>query len=134
MPRPAPEIRVAVVTADVVLVAADETEIVQLDGISTVDPEEDVLLLAFFVCTTAAATTALTPRIRRGATTAGTLVGEANAVTKAASTTVDGAAYGRDNPGNVASQSYILSLQATGPVANGSVLSAILIAIVGAHG
>lgn len=134
MPRPAPEIRVAVTAVDVPLVAATEVVALQLDGISTENPDEDVLILAFATVTTAALTTALTTRIRRGTTIAGALVGEANAVGAAAAVTVSVAGYGRDNPGAVASQSYVVTVQATGPAANGSILSAIIVAIVGASG
>jgi hypothetical protein len=133
MPRIAPEIRVAQSVTDVAMNAALEVVAIQLDGVSTENLDEDVVLIGFMEVLTAALTTALTARIRRGNSIAGTLVGEAAAVPAGASVITTAFQFARDNPGIVAGQSYVLTLQPTGPAANGTILHAELLAFIGAQ-
>lgn len=76
--------------------------------------------------TTGASTTAIIGRVRRGTTTAGTLVGAAftTQVGAALSASVDGQCA--DQPGEVAGQQYCLTLQQTAGTGNGSALFASL--------
>lgn len=75
--------------------------------------------------------TAVTPRIRRGTDTTGTLVGEGNALTGAAGEEVTLAVTVDDTPGEVSSLDYVLTVQQTGATGNGTVLMASLVAEVG---
>lgn len=83
-----------------------------------------VLVTAWCQLTTGADTTAVTPRIRRGSTTSGTLVGEANAETvKAAAGSTEPIVFTAiDTVSNVDSVAYSLTVQQTGATADGSVL------------
>lgn len=71
----------ASVTTDVTLTTTSETVIVSSTPVTSVRDDTEVVVLAWAQLTTGAATTTVTPRIRRGTTTAGTLIGEANAET-----------------------------------------------------
>lgn len=70
--------------------------------------------------------TAVTPRIRRGTTTSGDLVGEGNPVDATAGDTADNVITVNDSPGEVSSLSYVLTLEQTGATANGTALQASL--------
>lgn len=78
--------------------------------------------------TTGGSTTALTIRVRRGSTITDTLIGEANAeqVKAAAGSTEELSIMLEDTPGEVANQSYVVTLQQTGAAANGSILQAFI--------
>ncbi len=106
--------------AGVTLTAATETSIVTAAGITT-KGAQTVRVWGVATITTAALTTAVTLRIRRGSGTGGTSVGTPTAVAEAASTAVNLAFAGEDAPGEVAGQQYSLTAQATGPAANGTV-------------
>ncbi len=116
-------------TAAVAVVAATETIIATLPGITVASAAPLIRLFGVLRMTTAALTTAVTLRIRRGTAITGALVGTADAVVEAASTLINLSTAGEDSPGEVAGQQYVLTAQATGPAANGSATFAELIAM-----
>lgn len=97
-------------------------------SLSEVSADAPVRLWGFFTVTTGVGATTLTPRIRRGGV-AGTLVGAQPAITSPASSVVSVFNMGEDFPGEVASQTYTLSLTAAGVAASG--ILAYLVAVVG---
>lgn len=117
------------VTAATAVVAATETVIATLPGISPPYTSPIIRFLASMRMTTAALTTAMTLRIRRGTGITGTLVGTADAVVQSASALIAMSTGGEDQPGEVAGQQYVLTAQATGPSANGSVTFAEMLAM-----
>lgn len=121
MPRQTPKHRDVAATAAVTVVTTTETEAVQLDGVAASQPDGRVVLRGWMQFTTGAGTTAVTLRIRRGTDTTGTLVGEANAITAAASAVREMAIEVPDTPGEVAGQSYVLTVQQTAATGNGTV-------------
>ena len=100
-------------TADVTLTLATEVVILTLPGINTENSGQTVRLNANVQITTGVGATTVTLRWRRQSLT-GTLVGESNAITTAASTTF-AFPYGVDDtPGEVASLPYVLTGTAAG--------------------
>src|SRR4051794_25510635 len=69
----------ATFTTNVPLTTTSETVVVSSTTACAPRPDSEVIIFAYAQLTTGTNTTAVTPRIRRGATTSGTLVGEANA-------------------------------------------------------
>lgn len=118
-------------TADVALVTTAETVVLTIPGVTTRDKSEQVTLLATSVVTAGVGATALTPRLRRGVDATGTLIGEGNAQTAAAGSTYAVAIDGVDTPGEVAGQSYVLTVQQAAATGNGTALASAGAAIVG---
>jgi hypothetical protein len=118
------------VTADTTVVTTAETVAGSVFVAAVPGPGARVRLIGDMTVTTGASTTALTPRWRRGIDATGVLVGEGNPVTAAAATNNDLSFNVTDTPGEVAGQTYVLTVQATAATANGTVLSASGIAIV----
>lgn len=118
------------VTTDTPLVTTAETVVATLSGVSTPRPGIKVVISGWCQVTTGTATTALTPRIRRGTAITDTLVGEANAdqVQAAAGSTENADIMVEDSPGEVAGQSYVLTIQQTAATGNGSCIQASLTA------
>ncbi len=100
-------------TGDVALASGVETVVLTTPGVNTDGPGQTVRLLGSLQLSTGVGATATTLRWRRGSLT-GTLVGEANAITTAASSTFTLAHAVDDAPGEVASQVYVLTAQVTG--------------------
>lgn len=75
------QIAFATFTANVTLTTTTETSLVNSGPATAPRATVNVCVLAWAQLTTGAATTTVTPRIRRGTAATGTLVGEANAVT-----------------------------------------------------
>jgi hypothetical protein len=118
-------------TADVTATTTTETVVATLVIPAVPGPGYTVRLRGNMQFTTGAGTTAVTPRIRRGTDATGTLIGEANAVTATASTTIEVEHEETDTPGDVASVSYVLTIQQTAAAANGTALHGTLSATVG---
>lgn len=114
------------VVADTTVVTTTETVVATVSGISTPRPGCKVILHGWGEITTGGSTTALTARIRRGTDATGTLIGEGNAeqVEAAAGSTEGFDIATEETPGELASASYVLTIQQTGAAANGSVLMA----------
>lgn len=119
------------VTADTALVTTAETVVATVSGVTT-GRAVNVQLRGWAQLTTGTNTTAVTPRIRRGTTIAGTLIGEGNPVTigAAAGSTEDFEVDVVDSGADIASASYVLTLQQTAASANGSCLQAAIEAYV----
>lgn len=114
----------APVTADTPLVTTAETVVATVVVPSVPRANVKVQIKGYAQLTTGTNTTAVTPRIRRGTDATGTLVGEANAeqVKAAAGSTEEFSIMVEDAPGEVANQSYVLTLAQTAASANGSAL------------
>lgn len=114
------------VVANTPLTTVNETVVATVSGISTPRPGCKVVVKGWAQVTTGGSTTALTPRIRRGTTIADTLVMEGNAeqVEAAAGSTEGIDIACEDTPGELASGSYVLTVQQTGAAADGSALQA----------
>lgn len=102
-----------------------ETIVCQVQ-ISTDNPGAVVVLEAELDVTTGVGTTAATVQIRRGATTAGPVVGVAEVPAAGASTRVEIPVQVTDTPGEVASQVYSLTYSPTGATGAGTVNGASL--------
>lgn len=119
------------VSSDTALVTTAETVVATVSGIST-PRAVNVQLRGWAQLTTGTNTTAVTPRIRRGTTITGTLIGEANPITlgAAAGSTEDFEVDVTDLGADVANATYVLTLQQTAASANGSCLQAAIEAYV----
>ncbi len=100
-------------TADVTLTLATEVVIMTLPGVNTENPSQTVRVFGSVQVTTGVGATTVTLRVRRSSLT-GTLVGEANAITTAASTTFAFPFAVDDTPGEVASLPYVVTGVAAG--------------------
>lgn len=114
------------VTTDNPIVTTTETVAATVAGVSTPRANVKVGLKATVQVTTGTNTTALTVRLRRGTAITDTLVGEANPVqvAAAAGSTEECTIMWEDAPGDVAGQSYVVTIQQTAASANGSILAA----------
>jgi hypothetical protein len=114
------------VSTDVPLVTTTETVVATLANLSTPNAGAKVILTGKAQVTTGTATTGLTPRIRRGVDITGTVVNEANVeqVEAVAGSTEGVDTMCEDTPGEVAGQSYVLTVQQAAATANGASLSA----------
>jgi len=125
-----PQTYTSSVTADTAVTTTTETVVATLSGVNAPGPGATIRLTGTVQMTYGTATTAMTPRIRRGTDATGTLVGEGNPLTGAAGNTAPTTLEVVDTPGEVANQSYVLTVQQTAATGNGSVLQATLNAIV----
>lgn len=94
--------------------------------VSTDNAGANVTLEGNLDLTTGTGVTGVTVQVRRGATVAGTVVGSAEVPAAAASTRVVFPIQVNDNPGEVASQSYVLTVTQTAATGNGTINSASL--------
>lgn len=101
-----------------------ETVALTLPAISTPGPDAAVHIDGSLSMTYGTAATAVTVRVRRGTDATGTLVGEANAETVSAGNTSEQTFDVRDTPGEVAGQTYVVTVQQTAATGNGTVLAA----------
>ncbi len=113
-------------TAAVAIPTTTETVACTVAGV-TIFAGENVRLLGFTQMTTGTGTTSLTVRLRRGTSTAGTLVGAAVTIQTTAGNTVAVPIGGEDSPGELASGSYVLTVQQVAATANGSAVSSELL-------
>jgi hypothetical protein len=97
------------VTTNTTVVTTAETIVATTPAISTPSPDTPVTISGVLSMTYGTGTTAVTVQVRRGTTVSGTLVGEANAWNVT------------DTPGDVAGQSYVITVTQTGATANGTV-------------
>lgn len=109
------------------LTTTTETVVATLSGVNT-PRRTTVTLRGWAQLTTGTATTTVTPRIRRGTTASGTLIGEGNAVTigAAAGGTEEFACTAVDEGIDLAGGSYVLTLQQAAATGNGTCLQASL--------
>jgi hypothetical protein len=100
-------------TADVTLTLATEVVVMTTPGVNTAGVSQTCRIIGSVQVTTGVGATTVTLRCRRASLT-GTLVGEANAITTAASTTFAFPFSFDDNPGEVASLPYVITATAAG--------------------
>jgi hypothetical protein len=112
------------------IVTTAETVCFTTGKIGLTQDNAQVLISYSAIITLTAGTTALTMRIRRGATATDTVVNVATAQTVAASTTVQVSGCYIDSPGVVDGAQYSLTIQATAAGANSTVNDGCLQAIV----
>lgn len=118
-------------SADVNVVNVTETVVATLPGIDAFNAQSIMRLLSWVQFTPGATHTSVTPRIRRTDIN-GAVVGEANARTFAAAGAqiLEVSLLTEDQPGDVASQAYVLTLQQAGGAGNLTALQGYLMAIV----
>lgn len=116
-------------STDVPLVTTAETVVATVAGVVT-PRAVNVTLKGWAQLTTGTATTAVTPRVRRGVDATGALVGEGNPVTlgAAAGSTEDFEIDVVDPNQDVSGSTYVLTLQQTAATGNGACLQAQLTA------
>jgi hypothetical protein len=134
-PARASDVRDAVfntATTDIVLTTTTETVVVTSDPARPVFATSRVLIIAWGQLTTGVGTTGVTPRIRRGTTTSGTLIGEANnePVKAAAGSTEPFFIMTTEQIGNVENVQYVLTLTQAGATGNGSSVQASIVVLV----
>lgn len=126
------EAQINFVTADVTLTTTTEGAVVDSGPIVAPFQTHRVVILAWGQLVTGAGTTTVTPRIRRGTTTAGTLVGEANAeeVKAAAGSREPFFLMVSEERVDVESVTYVLTLAQAGATGNGTVSQAAILVLV----
>ena len=90
--------------------AATETAVCEVDGIATRPGGSTVALSAAVSLTVGTTGASVQLRIRRGSGTGGTLVADTGAVNATAGTIVAVPINGQDSPGEVAGESYTLTV------------------------
>lgn len=125
------EVGFSIVTADTALVTTAETVVATSDVIQVPTATALVVVHAWAQLTTGAATTTVTPRIRRGTDTAGTLIGEANAVTigAVAGSTEQFQAMASEQISGIGPLQYVFTLAQAAATGNGSALQAGIIVL-----
>lgn len=120
------EKQVAYSATNVTITTTTETVVISSGRVPTPRHTCQVLVKAWCLLTTGAATTAVTARIRRGTAATGTLASEENAQTikAAAGSTEPYAAVAREERAGQDSVEYSLTIQQTDATGNGSVLEA----------
>ncbi|MGH9669409.1 MAG: hypothetical protein ACRD3A_04780 [Terriglobales bacterium] len=114
---------------DVTLVTTTEGVVITADMIAPPYDSVQAVILAWGQLTTGAGVTTVTPRIRRGNTITGALVGEANAeaLKVAAGSTEPFFIMVAEDLVRLSSIQYSFTLQQTGGAANGTVLQASIV-------
>jgi len=119
-------------TTDVTVTTTTETVAISSPEIKVPFQTARLLVMAWAQVTTGTGATALTARIRRGTTTSGALVGEANAETlkAAAGGTEPVFIIVQEDQAGVDSVQYSLTVQQTGATGDGTVLQAAILVLV----
>jgi hypothetical protein len=115
-------------TTDVTLTTTTETVVISSGRVPVSRQTCQVLVKAWCQLVTGAATTTVTPRIRRGQAVGGALVGEANAETlkAAAAGTEPFVVMAVEDRADVDSVEYSLTLQQASATGNGTVKQALI--------
>lgn len=126
------QIAFATFTTNVTLTTTTETSLVASGPATAPRQTVNVCVVAWAQLTTGAATTTVTPRIRRGTTTSGTLVGEANAVTigAAAGSTEQYLAMVCENRVDVVTVDYNFTLTQAGATGDGTAVQGGILVLV----
>lgn len=111
---------------NVTVTTTAETVAITSDPVNVVGDSGRFIVRGWAKLTTGAGTTAVTPRIRRGTTASGTLLGEANAeqVKAAAGSTEHVEKSAVDDVVGGASLQYVLTVEQAGATGNGTVVEA----------
>lgn len=126
------ELTASVVTADAPVVTTAETVAATSDVVNVPREDSVVIIIAWAVLTLGTNTTAVTPRIRRGATAAGTAIGDANTeqIKTAAASNEPFFKFATEQIQGAGNVQYSLTLQQTGASANGTILEAGILVLV----
>lgn len=130
-----PDIREAgfnVSTTNVTLTTTTEAVVISSTPVPLPSARHQVVIFAWSQLTTGAGTTAVTPRIRRGTTVSGTVVGDeiAEEVKAAAGSNEPHFIMASEERSGEATVEYSLTLDQTGATGNGTVLQAGIIVLV----
>ena len=98
-----------------------ETVVLTLSGVTMTQPGDRIVLQGEVNISPGTSGTAVVVRVRRGTTTAGTLVGNAITHTLANPNSGTISIEVTDSPGESAGLSYVITVQVTGAAANGTV-------------
>jgi len=115
------------VTTDVPLVTTTETVVATVSGVNMPGPGRRINIAGWSQVTAGTGTTGITIRVRRGTDATGTLIGEGNPVTAGVANTQTSELdiETTDTPaGELANQSYVLTVQQVGASANGTMVQA----------
>ena len=126
------EIGSATTTTNVTITTTTEAVAISSGEVRVPNQTARIVVIGWAQVTTGAATTTLTPRIRRGTAIKGTLVGEANAeeVKAAAGSTEPVMLIVQEDRANEASVEYSLTVQQASATGNGTILQAGIIVLV----
>lgn len=111
---------------------ATETVVLTVPNIDTTNNQGRVLITGIIAITPGTSATAITVKIRRGTTTAGVEVGTADSQTGSATAPRIIPFHVEDQPGEVAGQSYVITVTETSATADGTV--SVVTASVVTHG
>jgi len=114
---------------NVTLTTTAETVIVTSDPIHLTYPNQRFIIMAWAQLTVGTAGVSITPRIRRGSTTSGSLVGEANAETAVAAETVPCFIMVSEEVSGLESVTYSLTLAVGSASGNSTALQATILVI-----
>ena len=117
------------VTADTTVVTTAETEAAESGRIAVPRANMTALIIAFINLDSGAGTTAVTPRIRNGTDTGGTLVSEAIAHETTAAEAATWVVTATEVLGDVGEVQYIASVLQTGATGNGTINNATIIVL-----
>lgn len=92
-----------------------------LPGISTDGSGDTITVRGVAIVVVGTGATALVLRIRQGTGIAGTIISESSSVSATAANIVIVTLAADDNPGDVADQQYVLTVQQTGATADGTI-------------
>lgn len=117
--------------AAVTLTTTTEAVVISSPRIAVPRQSVTALILGMAQLTTGAATTTVTPRIRRGTAVGGALVGEANAITigAAAGSNEQFFGFALEELAGLADVEYSLTLQQAAATGNGTVLAAFILVL-----
>ena len=128
MPLGAPKEAYAQGAANVALATSVETVVCTLSGVDATPGGDQVVIQGNAVMNTGTGTTDVTLRIRRGADATGVEVGSYAEQVAGAGQEVTVEIQAEDSPGEVAGESYVLTVQQVGATANGTCSSSSLLA------
>lgn len=117
----------------VTLVTTAETVVATLTGISTRNASEQIVFRSRAEVTWGTGATSATLRIRRGTGITGTVVASVPNLSVTAGAISGEDPVGTDTPGEVANQSYVLTVQQAAATANGSCTLGQISATIGAN-
>lgn len=106
------------------ITTTNETVVLTFPGISSSSSQDTVAVQGSLDITAGTAATFVTVRVRRGTGITGTVAGNSDPITVTAGATSNIGFDVADNPGEVAGQPYVVTVQQTAATGNGSVLHA----------
>lgn len=121
------ELAIGAATTNVTVTTTTETEAVQSGRIAVPSQRVRAIIVAIINLDSGAGTTAVTPRIRRGTTTSGTLVSEAIAHETTAAEAATWVVAAEEELTDLGHVEYIASVEQAGASGNGTVNNALIL-------